>query len=89
MSRWRSAQLQRSAATPLRPMHSNPSPYKRGQWIVLGTVLGAFIGLLFGKFAIGLIFGFFVGLFVDSKKRKAAESATKDRPTNEEDTAGP
>jgi F0F1-type ATP synthase assembly protein I len=69
-------------------MHSDPSPYKRGQWIVRGTIVGAFVGLLFGKFAIGLIFGFMVGIFIDSQKRKAAEAASKDRPAKD-DGAGP
>jgi len=50
-------------------------PYKSGQWIWLGTALGAFVGLLVGKFALGLIFGFFIGVAVDSTKRKAALAA--------------
>lgn len=45
--------------------------YRPGQWVFLGTVLGAFIGLLFGKFALGLIFGFFVGVAIDSVRRRA------------------
>ena len=71
-----------------RKLEAGHTPYKRGQWIVFGTVIGAFIGLLFGKFAIGLIFGFFVGVFVDSKKRKAAEAATKE-PSSNKDRVGP
>lgn len=65
-------------------MQPEPTPYKAGKWIFLGTVLGAFLGLLFEKFAIGLIFGFFVGILIDSSKRKAAAAATKDSAANEE-----
>ncbi len=53
-------------------MESNPRTYRRGHWIVWGTLLGAFLGLLVGKFALGMIFGFFVGVFVDSAKWKAS-----------------
>jgi hypothetical protein len=52
-------------------LQSDPKIYKPGQWVFRGTILGAFIGLLAGKFAIGLIFGFFAGLLIDSAKRKA------------------
>lgn len=48
--------------------------YKPGQWVTLGTVLGAFIGLLLGKFALGLIFGFFGGIMIDSVKRRASRA---------------
>lgn len=53
-------------------MQSESKNYRPGQWVVLGVVLGAFMGLLVGKFAIGLIFGFFVGIAVDASKRKAS-----------------
>ena len=56
-------------------MQPEPKPYKPGQWLILGAALGAFIGLLVGKFALGLIFGFFVGIVIDSTKRKAAKRA--------------
>jgi uncharacterized protein YqgC (DUF456 family) len=64
-------------------MQSEPSSYKPGHSVVLGTIIGAFIGLLVGKFAIGLIFGFFVGIAIDSRKRNEAESATRDRTLHE------
>jgi len=67
-------------------MNSNPESYKPGTWILLGTVIGAFIGLLFGKFAIGLIFGFFVGVAIDSRKRKAAASASDNQPDGRDNT---
>jgi uncharacterized membrane protein YfcA len=60
-------------------MDTNPVDYKRGSWILLGTAIGAFIGLLFGKFAIGLIFGFFIGVFIDSQKRKTAQGIAQDK----------
>jgi len=50
-------------------------PYKPGTWIVLGIVLGAFIGLLFSTLALGAIFGFFLGLAVDASKRKSISSS--------------
>ena len=68
-------------------MHPTPKPYKPGQWILLGTVCGAFIGLLFGKFAIGLIFGFFAGIAVDSRKRKAASAPTEQASSNKNNHA--
>jgi hypothetical protein len=57
-------------------MTANSSTYRPGRWVVLGTILGAFLGLLFGKFALGLIFGFLVGIMIDSSKRKAMKSAS-------------
>lgn len=54
--------------------------YRRGEWVFLGTVLGAFIGLLFGKFALGLIFGFFAGIAIDVMKRKASKSDVRHSP---------
>lgn len=66
-------------------MSNDPSPYKPGHGVVLGTALGAFIGLLVDKFALGLIFGFFAGVFVDSRKRKAAAAAAaRDAATDED-----
>ena len=55
-------------------MQFEPKIYKPGQWVIFGAALGAFIGLLLGKFAIGLIFGFFVGIVIDSVKRKASKA---------------
>jgi hypothetical protein len=54
--------------------------YRAGHWVVWGTLLGAFIGLLLGKFALGLIFGFFVGIMIDSAKRKGAPSSPASDP---------
>lgn len=55
-------------------MQSGPTQYKPGQAVLLGVVLGGFIGLLVGKFAIGMIAGFFVGVAVDASRRKRASS---------------
>lgn len=49
---------------------------------MLGTALGAFIGLLLGKFAIGLIAGFFAGTVIDAARRKAS-SAGSQRATDD------
>ena len=51
-----------------------PRSYRPGQSVVLGVTLGAFIGLLVGKFAIGLIAGFFVGVAADAARRKASST---------------
>ena len=67
-------------------MQSEPKIYKPGQWVILGPTLGAFIGLLLGKFAIGLIFGFFVGVMIDSAKRKASKAGSERR--TDEDAKG-
>jgi hypothetical protein len=66
-------------------MKSETGTYKPGTWIVLGTVLGAFVGLLFGKFALGLIFGFFVGIGVDARKRKAETGTAESRKSSHEE----
>lgn len=57
------------------PLLMKKKTYKPGTWIVLGIVLGAFIGLLFSKLALGGIFGFFLGLAIDSSRRKAISSS--------------
>ena len=58
-------------------MQSEPKIYKPGHWVILGAVLGAFIGLLLGKFALGLIFGFFGGIVIDSGKRRASKGGSE------------
>lgn len=60
-------------------MQSEPKIYKQGQWVIRGMVLGALIGLLWGKLALGLIFGFFAGSVIDSVKRKASKSVGERR----------
>lgn len=54
-------------------MNPDRKSYRPGSWLLYGAALGGFIGLLVDKFAIGLIAGFFVGILVDSSKRKAAQ----------------
>lgn len=46
-------------------------------------MVGGFIGIVADKFALGLIFGFFIGLMIGSAKRKAANSSNE-RPPGEE-----
>jgi hypothetical protein len=50
-------------------------PYRPGAGVWTGIVVGAFIGLLLDKFALGGIFGFFVGIMIDSSRRRAANAA--------------
>lgn len=64
-------------------MKSERKPYRSGQSIILCTALGALLGLLVGKFALGLIFGFFVGVMVDSVKRKASKAGHEGPPDRE------
>ncbi len=45
-------------------------PFESGHWTMLGAVLGAFLGLLFGKSALGLIFGFFGGILTAHKSTR-------------------
>jgi len=66
-------------------MQPESTSYKPGQWVVRGAVLGAFIGLLLGKFALGLIFGFFIGLAVDASRRKPP-AAEHDLPPDADST---
>jgi F0F1-type ATP synthase assembly protein I len=58
-------------------MQQSNNLYKPGRGVFLGIVLGTFLGILFNKLALGMIFGFFVGVAVDSWRRKAA-SASKE-----------
>jgi len=67
-------------------MQPSNKPYKPGQWILMGTALGAFIGILLGKLALGMIFGFFIGVAIDSNKRKAKVELDKDS-NNDGDSA--
>jgi len=45
-------------------------PYKRGSYVGLGLALGTCIGILLDKLALGMIFGFFIGAAMDTKKWK-------------------
>lgn len=56
-------------------MQTANKPYKPGQWILLGTALGTFGGILLDSLALGMIFGFFLGAIIDSQRRRAAEAA--------------
>jgi hypothetical protein len=58
-------------------VQSEPTISKPGQWVIFGAALGAFIGLLLGKFAIGLLFGFFGGIVIDSVKRRASKAGSE------------
>lgn len=46
-------------------------------------MVGGFIGIVADKFALGLIFGFFIGLMIASAKRKAAASSSEHPPGEE------
>lgn len=61
-------------------MPPDATTYKPGRWIMQGTVLGAFLGLLSGRFALGLIFGFFVGVAIDAGKRRSPASGQGEPP---------
>mgnify|MGYP001764844792 CR=1 FL=1 len=62
------------------------APAPSGSRIVLGTVVGAFLGLLVGKFALGLLAGFFVGVALSTRARKRADPAP---PARSSDTSAP
>ena len=53
-------------------------PYRPGHWIVVGTILGTFIGILLSKLALGMIFGFFLGVMIDSNKRRSIAAPAKE-----------
>jgi F0F1-type ATP synthase assembly protein I len=59
-------------------MESESTPTKPVNWVLRGTVLGAFCGLLIDKFALGMIFGFFIGAAIGGSKRKADEAKPAD-----------
>lgn len=48
--------------------------------MVRGAILGAFAGLLSGKFALGLIFGFIAGIAIDASKRRPPASGDSQPP---------
>ncbi len=56
---------------------SDSPPVKTRNWPIFGTLLGGFIGLLLGKFALGLIFGFLIGAAIGGAKRKASVAGSK------------
>jgi uncharacterized protein YqgC (DUF456 family) len=66
---------------PDRPPPSKPT--KPVNWGILGAMVGGFIGIVTGKFALGLIFGFFIGLMIGSAKRKTAASDSTRPPGKE------
>lgn len=61
-------------------MEPESKPYVPGRFIALGVVIGAFIGLLLGKFAIGLLVGAFLGIVADATRRRAYEASGGQRP---------
>ncbi|MDQ5979608.1 MAG: hypothetical protein QG602_2583 [Verrucomicrobiota bacterium] len=68
----------------MQPAQTPPSkPPKPVNWGILGAMLGGFIGIVADKFALGLIFGFFIGLMIGSAKRKAAASDSTRPPGDE------
>ncbi|QNP42255.1 hypothetical protein [Lysobacter solisilvae (ex Woo and Kim 2020)] len=69
-------------------MQPNAKPYRAGHWVVAGTILGTFVGILFGKLALGMIFGFFIGVMVDSHKRKAAAAPAEKATDGQQDPMG-
>ena len=68
-------------------MNSESKPYRPGQATFLFTVIGAFVGLLIGKFALGLIFGFFIGLAAESARRRAASATGPAKDISEDQEA--
>ena len=67
-------------------MNPEPKPYRSGQWTVSGIVVGSFLGLIFGKLALGAIFGFFIGVLADARRRKS-NSVTRDAAPIEKDSS--
>lgn len=63
--------------------HPKPKPLESVPWPLKGAVLGGFLGLLVGKFALGLIFGFFAGIMFGATKRKTA-ATDRTRTTEKE-----
>lgn len=61
-------------------MQPTQKPYKPGSAILIGLVLGAFVGLLLSKLALGAIFGLVAGMVVDSNKRKANAAPQEKSP---------
>ncbi len=57
-----------------------PASNKSGLSVLGWTVLGAFIGLLVEKFALGLIFGFFVGAAFGANKGRPGASGPDQPP---------
>lgn len=64
-------------------MKPSNKPYKPGNLIFMGTVLGAFIGILLKNLALWGILGFFLGMAIDANKRKAM-AASQDKSSSDE-----
>ena len=60
------------------PPHNAPPP--PGSRIIVGTVVGAFVGLLIDKFALGMLFGFFVGAMLSRRTLQQSEPAPPPAP---------
>jgi len=67
----------------MQPSHK---PYTPGRWVFLGVVVGTFLGILFDKLALGMIFGLFVGMAIDSSKRKTASASRETQADDEKMT---
>ncbi|RXK55834.1 hypothetical protein ESB00_08105 [Oleiharenicola lentus] len=68
----------------MQPAQPPPSsPAKPVNWGILGAMVGGFIGIVADKFALGLIFGFLIGLMIGSAKRKTAASDSTRPPGDE------
>jgi F0F1-type ATP synthase assembly protein I len=65
-------------------MQPNTNGFRPGGATLLGFVLGTFLGLLFGKLALGMIFGFFIGAAVEAARRKKASSVEAGKSDDKE-----
>ncbi len=60
-------------------MQTDQTTRRPGSWALRGAILGAFVGLLLGKFALGLIFGGIAGIVTDARRRKPS-APDRDHP---------
>lgn len=55
-------------------MDKETESFSKGRYVLKCVIVGGFIGIVIDKLALGMIFGFFVGAFLEAKYKQADQA---------------